>query len=402
MYGPHELGMSAGQLRSGDWLSPARLRMIGILLTLAYGATWVFLLSGHGPFDPLGRPVGSDFAAFYGVSRALWQGVPATSLYDPEAFNAAVRPFTGAMQYVWVYPPTAFLAYWPLGLLPYFTSLAVWIGGGLATYLVVAWSILPNRTALLGAALSPAVFIAMIHGHNGLLLATLIGGGLVLLPTAPFTAGLLLGCAVVKPHLALLVPVALLADRRWRAVAGVVVMAVALSAIATAAFGSDSWVRFAQSGTLMRSMLEMEAVSYTKISSVFAAARLLGASLVIAYLAQGIATSGAVWLVYVAWRRALPYDLKAALLIFAGLLATPYVYDYDLPVSVIGLAFWAREALRTGWRPWEKSMLFAAWVMPLSMRAIAMTTHIGLLPATLVVSIALVLTRREPIEGDAA
>jgi hypothetical protein len=387
-------------LRSGDWVSPARLRMIAILLAVVYAATWTYLLSGRGLFDPLGRPVGSDFAAFYGASRALLRGVPAFTLYDPERFNVEIEPFTGAIQYVWVYPPTAFLAYWPLGLLPYLASLATWIVVGLAAYLAVVRRILPNRAALLGAALSPAVFVTMTHGHNGLLLAALLGGGLVLLPGAPFTAGLLFGCAVVKPHLALLIPVALLAERRWRALGGAAVMATALSAIATQAFGTESWVAFEQSGSLARLMLEAQGVSYAKISSVFAAVRLLGSSLPVAYAVQGLATAGAAWVVYVVWRKPIAYDVKASMLIIAGLLATPYLYDYDLPILVIGLAFWARDALRTGWNPWEKSMLFAAWATPLLMRAIAVITHVGPLPVVLIASIALLVVRVKPVPPE--
>src|SRR5262249_37035792 len=232
-------------------------------------------LSGPGTFDPLGRPIGSDFAAFYGMSRALLRGVCAATLYDPEVFNREIVGFTGTSRYVWVYPPTAFVPYWWLGLLPYLWSLAAWLSIGVAGYVATIRAILPTRLAVLGAVLGPAVFVTIVHGHNGLLVGAVVGSGLVLLPRAPFLAGCLLGLTVVKPHLGLLIPVALIAARRWRALAGTVVAAGCLVGVATAAFGVGVWEAFEHSGAVARYVLEAGGVSYTKIGSVFAAARLL-------------------------------------------------------------------------------------------------------------------------------
>jgi len=59
----------------------------------------------------------------------------------------------------------------------------------------------------------PGTFQNFIQGQNGFLSAALLGGGLVILERFPLTGGMLLGALSYKPHLAALIPVALLAGR---------------------------------------------------------------------------------------------------------------------------------------------------------------------------------------------
>lgn len=91
----HVLDQAVDSLRSGSWVDRARLRRIALLLAVAYAASWAYLLSGEGRFDPLGRAIGADFAAFHGVSRALLDGSSAASLYSPHVLNEAIRDLTG-------------------------------------------------------------------------------------------------------------------------------------------------------------------------------------------------------------------------------------------------------------------------------------------------------------------
>ncbi len=380
-------------LRSGSWLSADRLRRVAAILAVFYAASGVYLLSGEGHLDPLGHAVGSDFAAFYGAARALSHGIAAAELYSPEVLNREIAAFTGGAQYVWVYPPPALLPYRPLAGLPYLGALAAWLIAGLGAYLLAARRIVRGRTATIAAALCPAVYLSVIHGHNGLLVAALVGGGLVLLPRAPYAAGLLLGFTAMKPHLAILVPLALIAGRQRRALAGMLTSAAALVALATAAFGTEVWTAFHRSTAIARAMLEDEGVPYTKIASVFAAARLLHAPVTLAYVLQGVASMGAVWGVVHVWRQSIAHELKCAIVIAAGLLATPYLYDYDLPVLAMGVGFWTDVAAQDGWRPWERSLAFAAWGAPLLLRPVATAFGLGVLPIVLGGCLALLLRR---------
>ena len=59
----------------------------------------------------------------------------------------------------------------------------------------------------------PATFINLFHGQNGFLNAALLGAALLALDRRPVVAGILFGLLSYKPHLGLLVPLALLAGR---------------------------------------------------------------------------------------------------------------------------------------------------------------------------------------------
>jgi hypothetical protein len=387
-------------LRSGDWLNEERRRLVAVVLAVVYAASFAYILSSGPRFDPRGRPIGADFAAFFGASRELLRGTPAAALYRPDVLNAAIRDLTGGGQYVWLYPPTALLFYWPVASLPYLAALAAWILVGLLAYLAAVWRAFPSRSAIVAAIVFPAVFACATHGHNGLLLAGLLGGGLLQMSARPGLAGVLLaGAAALKPHLASLVPVALIAGRRWRALASMAGAAAILASVVTLAFGVDVWSAFLRSSAISRWMLETGAVPYDKIASVFSAARLLGCGVPASYGVQAVATLGAVGVTVWAWTRPFSDELKATTLLLAAALATPYVYDYDLPALGVGLALWARSVVRAGWAPWERSVMFAVWLSPLLARPIASAVKLGVVPLVVAVAVAVVLRRGTAARG---
>jgi hypothetical protein len=78
------------------------------------------------------------------------------------------------------------------------------------------------------------------------------------------------------------------------------------------------------------------------------------------------------------WRGSAAYELKAAALATASLLATPYVLDYDLVALAVAIAFFARHGLSCGFRDYEISVLGMAWIVPLLSRSIAGITGLPL------------------------
>jgi alpha-1,2-mannosyltransferase len=383
-------------LRDGTWLDPARLRRVGFFLGLAYLASWGYALCGRGNLDPGGRPVGSDFSFFYGVSWAVEHGASVPSLYDPDVFNRAIGAFTGGWTYYWFYPPTAVFVFRPLAALPYLPALAAWVLMGVAVYVALTQAILPRRWALAACVLSPAVYVATIHGQNSLLIASLIGGGLVSLPRAPCLAGLLFALASFKPQFGVLLPLALVAGRYWRTLVVAVLFTLMLAVLAGAVFGFESWRSFFDAQRLAGALLEKQGVPYFKLASVFSAIRLSGGSYRTAWVAQGAFAAAAVVWTTLLWCRSTSLDLKVAGTVVATLLAIPYFYDYDLPLLGVGLAFWVRAAGGTRWLPWEKTLVFALWMLPLVARPFAQWTHVGLTPPLLVLS-AVAIALRERI-----
>ena len=96
-------------------------------------------------------------------------------------------------------------------------------------------------------------------------------------------------------------------------------------------------------------MLEAGATGWEKIQSIFSAVRNLGGPIAARLRRAGaLVLALAVSLVWL-WRSRAAYELKAAALALACLLATPYVLDYDLMVLAIAIAFLARTVCK--WLP---------------------------------------------------
>jgi alpha-1,2-mannosyltransferase len=118
-------------------------------------------------------------------------------------------------------------------------------------------------------------------------------------------------------------------------------------------------------------VLEAGETGWHKIQSVFSLVRMWGGSVALAYAAQSAITvtmaAALVWL----WRAQVDFSLKAAALIIAALLATPYSLDYDMTALAPAIAFLAVNGLRHGFAPYEKSALAVLWIAPLVARSIA-------------------------------
>jgi alpha-1,2-mannosyltransferase len=372
-------------LRDGSWVT--RRVAIPLCATVAfvhvYG--WWWLLSGQRGLDPLGHRLGHDFAPLYAGSWALHAG-EAARLYDLERFRALARPWTGDAAYAWFYPPSSLPIFAPLAFAPYQVALACSLLLGIGAYMLALWIIVPRWSVLLVGALSPALLHGVMYGQSVLLvLAGLFGAGLAILEKSPALGGALLGVvAATKPHLAILVPLALVAGRRWRAIGGMAMALFALSAASWTAYGSGPWIAFFAAPGLARELLETGRIPYSYLQSVFAGVRLLGGGVPLSFVFQGVALACAAGFVWVAWRPPVARPgTRAMALLMGSLLATPYAFEYDLVLLVLGIAFMARSRLSEGWGPWELSTAALAWGLPAVSRPVAETVGLVLCPALL-------------------
>jgi hypothetical protein len=377
-------------LRSGEWLTAARARGYSLILlgVCAIAMTgWIALSDGL--IDRNGKPIGSDFSSFYAAGSLVLDG-RANDVYDMALHYAREQQIFGAATpyYGWLYPPIFLLVATPLALIPYPLALAVWQIGTFALYLSVIGAIvrrMRQRGIVIGAlwlpiaAGFPAVFVNLGHGQNGFLTAGLFGAALLALPTRPVISGVLFGLLVYKPQFALIVPIALLAAGQWRTVVAAGITVMALVAVTSLAFGAHLWFAFAASTETSRKLLlEGGDVGFEKLQSVFAAARMWGSGIPLAYAVQGIASAAAACGTAWVWRSSSDRDLKGALLIIATLLASPHVLDYDLMMLAPAIAFTVSAGMAGGFRDYEISVLAGAWIVPLLSRSIAGVTGIPL------------------------
>ena len=372
----------AEHLRSGDWLTRERVRLVAIALLAASVLGLAFLIvTSDGLNDRSGRPLGTDFSNVYAAGTYVLEGQPAAPFEPAKQFAREQAIFGAATQfYGWHYPPFFLALAALLALLPYAAALFVWQGATLALYVSAMRAITgPDRLALLLALAFPAVFINLGHGHNGFLTAALMTGALLQLDKRPVLAGILFGLMAYKPQFGLLIPFVLAASGRRRTFAAAAATVAALALVSTLAFGMDVWRAFFDSMTFTREVvLERGDTGWHKIQSVFSWARMWGGSVGIAYLAQASVTlcagGAVVWL----WRTAAPFPLKAAALLIATLLATPYSLDYDLMLLAPAIGFLAADGIQRGYAPYQKSLLAALWLMPLVARSVAQATFIPL------------------------
>ena len=384
-------------LATGEWLSRERIFRIASLCAVASFLIIAFLFAtSNGTLDQWGRPLGTDFSNVWAAGHMALEGNAAKAWSWPDHF--AVQQWVHRKADVdffgWHYPPPFLLVASLLALLPYVPALIIWQIATLAPFTWLMWRLVPRRETILLTLAAPVTLICLMSGHNGFLTAFLLGGGLALMDRRPLLAGMLFGCLVYKPQFALIIPPLLLATRNWRAVLGAAASSGALIGLTLEIWGWPVWQAFIDSVPLTRNVvIEQGSTGFHKIMSPFAAIRMWGGAVPLAYAVQGAATALCVAAVaWVGWFGKAA-NIRNALTCAAVLLSTPYVLDYDYVVLLPAIAFLWLDAKENGWLEWDKSLLAFAWIVPLAARQIAEFTYLPVCLASAVAILAISLRR---------
>lgn len=335
--GPHLAGASrfapgGSFVRSAAWCWVA-------LAALAY-AWQLYRETRVGLTDGARLPLGVDYLNYWGSAVLAWQD-RADEIYDWQRYYSFLESVVGAPigPFHFSYPPVLLLLTLPLAAFPYVPGLAFWLLSGWYAFYRALRLAMPQGTLLLALA-TPAVFVNAMGGQNGFWTAALMGGGLCLLQPAPIAAGVLFGLLAYKPHLALLIPLALAAGRQWRAFFAAAATVLVLIAASILAFGADIWTAYFDRVAALRIwILEDGEGIWHRMVSIFVAARRLGVEPHLAYLIQGSVAFAAGAVVVFAWWRDAPAPIRYSLLVLGNFLATPYLQDYDLVVGAF-VAAW--------------------------------------------------------------
>jgi alpha-1,2-mannosyltransferase len=390
--------------RDARWINPARVRVYPKLLCafyLAVLALWLVMRPG-GVLAML-EPIGGDFPPFWAASSMALPGNPA-AVYNPAALSAAEKAALGehASGYQgFEYPPMFLAIVLSLSMLPYSGALIVWTLMGLTAYLIVIWKTVPGRDALWVALAFPGALLTILDGQNGLITVALFGGGLLLLERRPWMAGALFGLLCYKPQFGILMALTLVITRRWRAVAGAALVVGAFAGLTVALFGVQTWRAFLESMPVTtHNMLEQGDIGFGKMQSVFGAARLWGASVALSYSLQAAVSLIAASVVLWVWFKPAEFAVKAAALAAGTLLVTPYFIDYDLVLLALPIAWLSWDATHSHFLPWEKSILFLAWLYPLFARILSLLASLPLTPLVLaLVMFAIVRRAKDDARG---
>ncbi len=340
-----------------------------LVLSIAYGIIILSRVWVVGP-DGISRGTGTvpywDFSNLWGGAKLAAKGQLHT-LFDTTAYRQELANLFGAPVITgeWSYPPTMLLVGAPLAILPVGMAYLLWISGTILLFaLAVRQLHLPCPNAAI-AVFSPALAWNVALGQNGALTGALLLAGLLQAERRPYLGGALLGCLIIKPHLAVLTPVVLIARGNWRGLGAAAFTAALLLLLSIAVYGWEPWYGFVtHTGPLMRRIMEAPFPQGYQVRSItiFVLARALGFGLLSSYLVQAV---GAVMAVVMVWRSArwpLAAATRSALVIMLTFLATPYSYTYDMVPLAAPLALLLHQRKQTDGR--IDLLALTLWLLP--------------------------------------
>jgi hypothetical protein len=317
-----------------------------------------------------------DFMVFYTAARSCIEGnLPL--LFDGEGFTARINQQFGAWfatplnLHPWVYPPPFLLMVLPLGLFPFIVSYAVWMATTfLALNCALRCHVPPGYQRLVcavGLLLSPAAAFTVGVGQNAFLTTALLVGGCGLIGRSAVLSGVLLGLLACKPQLWLLVPVALLAAREWRVLAGALATAVLLALASAAVLGLEPWREWLT--LMLRPNPAFEHwLQFGRLNgqSAYTEAVLLGLPAHAASVCQAAVTLACAALVWWCYRSSgLRQDLQLAVLLTATVLAAPHVSNYDAVMAAVAVLLFLCRALEDGFRFGDSILIIVVWSIEL-------------------------------------
>jgi hypothetical protein len=318
-------------------------------LRLAYAGAWVGIRDGYSHLYDLG--------AQKQAIESLGSG------FNPQPF---ISP-----------PPLAWLVT-PLLALPFTVALVVWTLL-LVAALVLTWHLLAPPGRLVKAAhlalwlgLFPVAFGVMV-GQPGALIAAIVATSWWLISRGrPVWAGLVLSLVVIKPQLALLVPICLLASGHAKTFGAWFAASIFIALVALALLGPDGVARY-------RDVLAETQSPAWDITRRYSISGLLGLGPLL-YATQLLVV---IVTLLVAWRhRHTGVEVPIAAGIIGSLLFTPYLAFQDFLMLVV--AGWL--LLRTRLDPWQVGLLVAGYAL-LQLALVVLAVPILLAEALLLMSL---------------
>jgi hypothetical protein len=274
-------------------------------------------------------PLNDFFAIWCFAKYAAAHG--AQGIYDPSTLHGFMQSLDDSLRqhYPYSYPPSFLLMIWPLGLVGQGAAYAAWMAGTFGLYLLASFE-RDRPWPSFFVAIAPATMIDLYLGQTGFLSSALIVGGFRLLKPLPVLAGILFGLVSFKPQLGILLPIALVAARQWRAIAGAA-GTIALLVIASGIlFGWSSWLEWIATLPSHSHYVETAVNQHYK-ATLTATLEMAGFSAEVAHIVQASAALAVAGIIWICFRRG-SGRLTPAALMSGTFLAAPYAFFYDLPM----------------------------------------------------------------------
>ncbi len=383
---------------TGHWLTVKRLRAHGAIVALCLWSLYLWTVATPGLRDRNGNLKGTDFLHFYtlGSLAAAHRGAELYDINAQAALAAQRVPEAAGIRYLPLYPPQVSIFFATLAHFSYGWALILWWSCSVVIYAVCCYSVwraCPHLrehggTVALLALAFPAFFHLIAWGQtSAVALACFTGMFFLLRDRREFLAGLVLGCLIFKPQLALasavvFVSLAFVSLSAWKIVAGAALSAAAQLSVGVLYYGIEplrQWMRMLRNLRTLLPLLEpkpYQTHSLRTFWSMLLPWHTLSLALYVLSAAVVLA------LTIACWKRSptVPLALRFSALLLASVLVAPHLTVYDLAIlapAFILLADWLMGEPSTPSTRWLGILLYLAYMLPL-LGPFARWTHLQL------------------------
>ena len=312
--------------------------------------------------DDKGLGIPTDFINVWSAGKLVLQG-HAADAYDwaiQKQLQISILGQSYPGNFAWHYPPPFLFVAAVLASFPYVAAYMAWPLISFVPFAFVMRGLVGRPFGWLLAAAFPVVLVNTLIGQNGFLTAALVGGTLYLMPMRPVLAGICLGLLSYKPQYGLLFPLVLIVASQWTVFVTAGAVAVLMAIASWAVFGTEAWQAWAHWLPMAsQAFLSEGRAPWGKMQSIFATVRYFDGTEHFAWICQWTMTALVACALAALWRSRVRYLIKAAGLATGTLLATPYLFLYDVMVLAIPVALMIRVGLKGGFRKYELSALGA-------------------------------------------
>ena len=338
------------------WLTLRRLRAHGAIVALCLWSLYLWTIATPGLQDRNGKLKGTDFLHLYTLG-SLAVAHRGADLYDINAQAALASqrvPEAAGIRYLPLYPPQVSIFFAPLAHLSYGWALILWWSLSGVIYASCCYSVwracqnlreFGGTIALLALAL-PAFFHLIAWGQtSAIALACFTGMFFLLRDRHEFLAGLVLGCMIFKPQLALAAVIVFISIGAWKVVAGAALSAAAQLSIGVLYYGIEpfcQWMRMLRNVRALLPLLEPKPYQTHSLRTFWSMLVPRPALSLALYTLSAAIVLG---LTIACWRRSptVPLSLRYSALLLASVLLAPHLTVYDLVIlapAFILLADW--------------------------------------------------------------
>ncbi|MDX8352187.1 glycosyltransferase family 87 protein [Cognatiyoonia sp. IB215182] len=305
-----------------------------------------------------------DFHAIWGAARLALEMNPIAAFERQtleQAYSACEQ-----INMFWLYPAPMAVLLTPVGALPF---LPAYIGFQVLSLGLLALAVRryfpKDRTALIAIVFAPAWLPALMVGQFTILWCVgLLAAISAMRQDRHVLSGVLIGLLTLKPTLGLLIPVILLADRRYGTIISAIITTVILHLGATALYGFDYFTTWIAASGSHGASLSTSVTESASMASIAAFATRLGASPALGIAVNMTLLAFAAAALFWIWRKqGAQSDAACAVLCAAIPLSTPYLWHYDAGFSALAAMFIYRAGTQ-GWHALHWVLLGIVWAGP--------------------------------------